>query len=328
MFARQRAPANRKLFQCFCGQTITTARRGRTEWRPMIPALSPESLASLDLQVLTVQRTEVGRWWNFRNVISPFSRLWLILEGRATVSHHGRSFVLKPGQLHLVPPFTVHNCACARRMDHYHLHFVSRLPTGIDLFSLLDGEMQIPAGQGTLEFFRRLETIYPDRKLPCFDPAREEYRRLPALLEPAGQGGDAVDWLEAKGILTLLLAPFLRTAHPHEGTHARASRLFLSVQEYIHQHMREAITLGDLAKVANLHPTYFSDRFRQLVGVRPLEYLMRRRIERAQYLLLASPASVKQVADEVGIADAGYFTRAFTRHCGKSPSAYRVAHFQ
>jgi AraC-like DNA-binding protein len=288
--------------------------------------LNHESLASLDLKVLAVQRTEAGRWWNFRNVVSPFSRLWLILDGRAVVSHHGREFVLKCGQLHLVPPFSVHDCYCPRRLDHYHLHFASQLPTGIDLLSLLDCEFQIQTGPETLKLFRRLETIYPDRKLPCFDPAREEYRRFPAVAEPVGLGVPAVDWFEAKGILTMLLAPFLKSARSHEGVHARATRLFLAVQEHIHRHMHEPVLLGDLARVAKLHPTYFSDRFRQLVGVRPLEYLMRRRIERAQYLLLASPASVKQIAGEVGIADAAYFTRAFTRYCGSSPSAYRAAH--
>src|SRR5450432_3158198 len=105
--------------------------------------LNHESLVSLDLKVLAVQRTEAGRWWNFRNVVSPFSRLWLILDGRAGVSHHGRKFVLKPGQLHLVPPFSVHDCNCSRRLDHYHLHFTSQLLTGIDLLSLLDCEFQI-----------------------------------------------------------------------------------------------------------------------------------------------------------------------------------------
>ena len=40
---------------------------------------------------------------------------------------------------------------------------------------------------------------------------------------------------------------------------------------------------------------------------------MRRRMERAQYLLLTSPASVKEIADAVGIADRGLFSRVFTR---------------
>jgi AraC-like DNA-binding protein len=289
----------------------------------MMPALNHQSLDSLDLKVLAVQRTEAGQWWNFRNVISPFSRLWLILDGRAIVSHHGRKFILKPGQLHLVPPFSVHDCSCSRRLDHYHLHFAAQLPTGIDLLSLLDCEFQIQTWPETLKLFQRLEKLYPERKLPCFDPAREEYRQFPALAEPVGA---AVDCFEAKGILMLLLVPFLKSARSHEGMHARATRLFLAVQEYIHEHMGKHILLGDLARVAKLHPTYFSDRFQELVGVRPLEYLMRRRIERAQYLLLASPVAIKQVAAEVGIADAAYFTRAFTRYCGYSPSEYRTEH--
>ena len=289
-------------------------------------ALRPESLRTLDLRILAVQRTDAGRWWNFKNVISPFSRLWLILDGGAVVRHHGREFRLRPGQLHLVPPFTVHDCFCARRFDHYHLHFVSRLPTGNDLLSLLDFDFQMAADPPVLLRFQRLEALYPDRKLPCFDPAREEYRRYPLAAEQAAREVPAVDAFEANGILTLLLTPFLRTARHHEGIHARATRQFLAVQEFIHSHMRENVLLGDLARTAGLHPTYFSDRFKALVGIRPLEYLMRRRLERAQYLLLTGRAPVKRVAAEVGIPDAAYFTRVFTRHCGRTPSAYRAAH--
>jgi AraC-like DNA-binding protein len=288
--------------------------------------LNQESLAGLDFKVLAIQRTEAGRWWNFKNVISPFSRLWLILGGRAAVHHHGRRFVLEPGCLHLVPPFTPHDCSCSRRLDHYHLHFVSRLPTGVDLFSLLDCEFQLPAPAETQNYLQRLEVLHPDRKLPCFDPAREEYRSFPVA---AGRGSHDLsmsDWFETNGLLTMMLTPFLQTAQVHEGIHARVTRQFLAVQEFIHQHIREPILLGDLARAANLHPTYFSDRFQKLVGVRPLEYLMRYRLERAQFLLLTSRAPIKQVAYEVGIPDPAYFTRAFTRFWRVSPTRYRADH--
>ena len=292
----------------------------------MNAALNQESLHALDMRILAVQRTVARRWWNFRNVISPFSRLWLVLDGHAVVRHHQREFRLKPGQLYLLPPFTVHDCFCPRRLDHYHLHFVSRLPTGNDLLSLLDFDFQIPATPAMLKQFQRIEALYPDRKLPCFDPAREEYRRYPLAAEQAAHEVPAVDSFEANGILALLLAPFLRTARSHEGVHARATRQFLAVQEFIHSHMDKTILLGDLARVVKLHPTYFSDRFKELVGVRPLEYLMQRRMERAQYLLLTSRAPVKQVAGAVGIPDAAYFARAFARYCGCSPSEYRASH--
>ncbi len=292
----------------------------------MISALNQELLNALDMRVLTVQRIEAGRWWNFGHVISPFSRLWLVLGGRAEVRHHGRTFSLRPNHLHLVPAFTVHDCACARRLDHYHLHFTARMPTGIDLFSLLDCDHQLPASAEALALFQRLEAIYPERKLPCFDPSREEYKRLPALTQPAANPGDALNGFEASGVLSLLLAQFLRSARGHEGVHARVNRQFLAVQEFIHAHMRRRITLADLARVVELHPTYFSDQFKRTVGVRPLEYLMRRRMERAQYLLLTSHASVKEIADAVGISDPAYFSRAFRRLCRVAPTEYRAVH--
>ncbi|MCU0771810.1 MAG: AraC family transcriptional regulator [Verrucomicrobia bacterium] len=292
----------------------------------MVGGLTHALLSALDFKVLAVQRTPAGRWWNFRHVISPFSRLWLILAGRAVVRHHGREFVLKPGQMHLVPPFTEHDCRCPRGFDHYHLHFVARQQTGVDLLSMLDFEFQLPAPADTLRLLERLEALCPDRKLPCFDPSRDEYRRQPIVAEQADREMNAADWFEARGLLIVLLTPHLRTARLHPGVHARVSQQFLAVQEFLQANLHKPLRLADLARAANLHPTYFSDRFRELVGIRPLEYLTQRRLERAQYLLVTSAASVKEIAAQVGFPDAAYFTRTFTRGCGRSPSEYRAAH--
>ena len=127
--------------------------------------------------------------------------------------------------------------------------------------------------------------------------------------------------------MRLLLSPFLTSARLDEASaHVRVPQRFIAVQEFIHAHLHTAIILADLARVVGLHPTYFSDRFLKLVGVRPLAYLMRCRLEWAQLLLLASAAPIRDIAGAVGLRDPAYFTRAFTKHCGHSPSAYRAAH--
>jgi AraC-like DNA-binding protein len=291
-----------------------------------IETIKPELLTGLDFRILAIQRATVRQWWNYRGVMSPFSRLWLPLGGQAAVRHHEHRYGLKRGCIHLVPAFALHDCECRHHLDHYILHFAARLPTGIDLFSVVHCDYQLEAPAEALGLFQRLEAIYPGRKLPCFDPFRAEYQRFSAQPEPEGSVRSPDQWFEARGILHLLLAPFLKSAQSREGIHSRAARWFQVVQQFIHEHMGEELALADIARVAGLNPTYFSDRFQQLVGIRPLEYLTRRRVERAQYLLLTTQASVKEVAFAVGLKDPAYFTRVFGRICRCSPSEYRRSH--
>jgi AraC-like DNA-binding protein len=283
-------------------------------------------IESLDLKMLTVQRTCAERWWSFERVMSPFSRLWLVVDGRATVRHHGKAYVLRRGRIHLVPAFVQHDCSCARQLDHFHLHFFVRLPNGIDLFSLLDCDWDLPAPKDCQKLLERLIELYPGRVLPSFDPNNPEYRRLPVSFERQDEAIPPAQWLETQGILRLLIAPFLNTARLHEGAHAKATQRFAAVQEFIRQNMAQPINLAGLARVTGLNPTYFSDRFQEIVGVRPLEYLMRRRLEHAQYLLLTSHCSIKEITAAIGLRDPAYFTRVFHRFFQVSPRQYREDH--
>jgi len=71
----------------------------------MIPILNHEALNALEIRVLSIQRTEAARWWNFKHVISPFSRLWLIVRGdQPPVTGRQVAFtILSPAWLFLHP---------------------------------------------------------------------------------------------------------------------------------------------------------------------------------------------------------------------------------
>ena len=66
-----------------------------------------------------------------------------------------------------------------------------------------------------------------------------------------------------------------------------------------------------------------SRNFHAAVGQSPIEYLLNMRLQRAETLLLASPAPIAQIAFEVGFGDANYFTRQFRRQRGLSPREFR-----
>ena len=93
--------------------------------------------------------------------------------------------------------------------------------------------------------------------------------------------------------------------------------------DYIETHLAEPVTLADLANCTGLSRMYFAAQFRTATGVRPREYLIRRRIERAQDLLSNSHLSLVQIALSVGFQTQAYFTTVFKRVVGETPHRWR-----
>ena len=95
------------------------------------------------------------------------------------------------------------------------------------------------------------------------------------------------------------------------------------VTEYIEANLAESVTLGDLAEVAGLTRMYFAAQFRATTGLPPHEYLLRRRIERAQEMLAEGTLSLVEIALSVGFQTQSHFTTVFKRFAGQPPRAWR-----
>jgi AraC-like DNA-binding protein len=83
------------------------------------------------------------------------------------------------------------------------------------------------------------------------------------------------------------------------------------------------LDLEALARAAHVSPRHFSRSFRRTFGETPYQYLLTRRIERAQHLLRRTDLPVAEVCLEVGFTSVGSFTTTFRRRVGVSPTAYR-----
>jgi AraC family transcriptional regulator len=93
--------------------------------------------------------------------------------------------------------------------------------------------------------------------------------------------------------------------------------------EYMAAHLAEPISLGDIAAATGLSRMHFAAQFRAATGLRPHEYLLQRRIERARELLLGSRLPLVQIAFEVGFKTQAHFTTVFARIVGDTPSVWR-----
>ena len=93
--------------------------------------------------------------------------------------------------------------------------------------------------------------------------------------------------------------------------------------DFIESRLAEPVSLADIASATGLTRMHFAAQFRAATGLRPHEYLLRRRIERAQEMLVGTPMSLVDVALSVGFQTQSHFTSVFKRFVGEPPRAWR-----
>jgi AraC family transcriptional regulator len=133
-----------------------------------------------------------------------------------------------------------------------------------------------------------------------------------------------------KAAALLLAEAELRETGPETATGADRGRLApwqtKRVIRFIDDKLGEKIGVQDFAAIARLGRSHFAHAFRATVGEAPHTYLIRRRIERAQQLILFTDKSLAQIALDCGLTDQPHLTRHFRRAVGMSPGAWRRWH--
>jgi AraC-like DNA-binding protein len=285
-----------------------------------------------DLQILNTDLIRVGRHWSWKNVNSPFNRLYYAVKGCGGVEFGGSRYDLEPGNMYLIPCFEFHNYYCEDFLEHYFVHFTSRLLCGLDLFTIQNCRYELKGSSEHRGLFARLIELNPDKKLYDIDPKRYvasaenvETVDIKMLAEDPAAAGDFISRaIESRGILNQLIAPFLKTAggFNEPGKLAAAGR-FADVLHFIENNLARPLTLADMAGAVHLNATYFSNLFADFMGERPIEYLNRKRIERSQLLLLSTDLPLKEIAAQSGFNEPNYFSRVFSKHIGMPPQKYR-----
>ena len=124
------------------------------------------------------------------------------------------------------------------------------------------------------------------------------------------------------GLLVQILSLLARNVAEKPG--AKPHRAVIAALKLIDDAPTEPWTLKTLAGRVHVEPAYFVRLFRAVVGLPPMAYLTRRRLELATSLLRREDLPVGEVGAMAGWLDANYFSRCFREHFGMTPSRYRA----
>jgi len=172
---------------------------------------------------------------------------------------------------------------------------------------------------------------------------------LPSLVRVNVRGSDAGAWLEASlryalgearsprpggaGVLAklaeVLFIEVLRM-YMHQQSDGRTGwlagvgdRIVGAALKELHVRPAYAWTVEELAREAGTSRSVLAERFQQLVGSSPMQYLTQWRMVLAANLLSRSNAPLARIAEDVGYQTDTAFSRAFRREFGQPPAAWR-----
>ena len=97
---------------------------------------------------------------------------------------------------------------------------------------------------------------------------------------------------------------------------------------FIKSHLRDSITMKEMAALCHLSPSYFSRLFGREMGENFVSYVNRQKIQLAKGILRDTNKSVSQIASELSYQDSSHFINLFKRFEGITPQVYRQYNYR
>ncbi len=217
-------------------------------------------------------------------------RIWYVKKGTAEIKTIYGKTQLKEGKGYFFPIYTIMSAAYSDFLTHSYIDF---LPNG-DFFSFFDTKPYI-ANNAQL-----VSTL------------------LEYLKDNHEKDNDSSQFFCSSMIFSALACFFDETKE------FTTDSVYANIKSYIDSHFCDAnIRIQTLAKKFNFSIQHFDRLFKKNQNISPKNYIINKRIIKAQSLLKGTDKSVRAISEECGFEDALYFSKVFKKILGMSPLNFR-----
>jgi AraC family transcriptional regulator, arabinose operon regulatory protein len=231
-------------------------------------------------------------WWDFRNVLSPFWRLYYNARKGHKVVFQEREVELTPEHLVLIPDGQLFDC-----QGH---NPVSTLWFAFNVARRLMPQQQIPI---LLPPTRTERLLMHDLKRLFTGEMQDQYR-------------DRV----FHGSMALLHVVLNRPEIQWQGNTPKA---VVQTVRYIEEHYAAPLSVPRLARMACLCTEALARSFKKYQGDTIGRFIMKVRVRETAHLLTHTDATIDEIAERTGFPNRAYLSRVFKKTTGESPAEFR-----
>ena len=249
-----------------------------------------------------------------------WTELVVILRGKAVHHIGGRAFNVSCGDIFVVHSNVVHYFSDAEDLDASDIYFIpEKLPLplallqqipGFNMLMYVEPSMEYPdefksrlflTGQQLAELKNMVDSLTDELSWRANGFGAAAVNQLTEILLFLGRNYSQGQEEMEKGWLSRLDDALILMERKHSGT----------------------VTVEEMAKAANTSLRNFQRIFKEVMKMRPLEYLNRLRLKHAAEMLVSSDMQVTNIAFSCGFNDLAHFGQCFRAQYGESPLKYR-----
>lgn len=277
------------------------------------------------ISLLNTDYVKLDSKWNYKNVISPYHRIYYIDDGRGKIEDTEKTLTLEPGYLYIIPSYTLCNLVCESFLSQYFVQFFEESTDGTSVFGHAHFVYKAEAKAIDILNFRRLIELNPGRGLNRSDDPKnyekhvyyKQYQELNDLQSHS-------DFIETQGILLQLISRFSMPGQCYSKNKVLPDRIMDTIR-FISINLHQELSVNLLAARCNCNHQYFSRLFKQHLGISPQAYIIQKRIEQAKHMIYSDTLSLACIAERTGFGSLSSFSRSFKHETGDSPRNYRKA---
>ncbi|MBC7959066.1 MAG: helix-turn-helix transcriptional regulator [Vallitaleaceae bacterium] len=264
-----------------------------------MPAIRYENFKRISESV-HVRHIEYGLFcgsdWKYSDLIGPFYRLYIVLDGEAVIQLPSTNLCLKKGNAYIIPANMNFSCYTPKYLKKMYVHF--------NVESLFHSAI--------------VDSIHTILQQPISEDVFEAYTQ-------DLENEHVAEYLEIKGAITNLIYQFI--GQMDLNLFDEKNRILPPKLKELYKLLVVSTTAktrtSELAKKLNISPSMLSKLFKSSTGMTLKYYIGHQLIQSAQMSLLSSAKSIQEIAYELEFDDALYFSRVFQKWVGESPSKYR-----